>query len=140
MRLVRPYHAGARIQRGKGFGQRGAGLGSLFATLFRSLKPLASKGFQMAKTAAKTALKNPEIKSAVDDIKKSAIKSGTEAVKDLQTSAIKSGVTAINKVLNTEEKKTNTTKKRKPKEDPPVPKKKKKKLPRKKFKIPGRIF
>ena len=96
MRFVSPYHAGARIQKGRGISQRGAGLGSLFRALLRSLKPLAAKGVQMAKEA----LANPAVKTAVKDIKDSAIKSGTQAVKDLQSSAIKSGVKAINKVLN----------------------------------------
>ena len=92
MRFISPYHAGARIQKGKGISQRGVGLGSLFRSLIRSLKPLAAKGVQMAKKA----LADPAIKTAVSDIKDSAIKSGTQAVKELQSSAIKSGAKAIN--------------------------------------------
>ena len=139
MRFVSPYHAGARIQKGRGISQRGAGLGSLFRALLRSLKPLAAKGVQMAKEA----LANPAVKTAVKDIKDSAIKSGTQAVKDLQSSAIKSGVKAINKVLNPGgekkeggEKKPSKKRKKKSQqaaaaaetaEPPPPPAKKKKK-------------
>ena len=152
MRFVSPYHAGARIQKGRGISQRGAGLGSLFRALLRSLKPLAAKGVQMAKVA----LANPAVKTAVNDIKDSAIKSGTQAVKDLQSSAIKSGVKAINKVLNPGgekkeggEKKPSKKRKKKSQqaaaaetaEPPPPPAKKKKKgRARTIIKKPGAIY
>lgn len=56
--------------------QRGHGLGGIFSSLMRILRPVFKKGMQMGKTA----LADPSIKKAVANLKKSSIKAGTRVV------------------------------------------------------------
>lgn len=56
--------------------QRGRGLGGIFSSLMKILKPVFSKGMQMGKKA----LADPAIKKAVAKLKKSSIKAGTRVI------------------------------------------------------------
>jgi len=67
--MISNIHRGPYIQHGHGFG-------GIFRSVMSMLRPLFSKGIKLGKHA----LKDPQIKSAISDIKKSAVKSGTKAL------------------------------------------------------------
>jgi len=67
------------VHRGQ-FLQRGRGLGSIFGSLFKFLKPLASKGAKMAFKAGQSALQNPDIAKGINDVKTQAVMSGVKAI------------------------------------------------------------
>ena len=69
----------SNIHRGR-YLQRGRGLGGLFSSIFRVLKPLIAKGTKHLVSAGAHALKDPEGKTALTSIKSAALQSGTKAV------------------------------------------------------------
>lgn len=69
----------SNVHRGR-YLQQGRGLGGIFSSLFRILKPLISKGASTALKAGKYALKDADIKKAVKSVKKAAIKSGAKSI------------------------------------------------------------
>ena len=81
MRYLRPYHMDFRMQQGSGRHkgmrfQRGGGLGTIFSTLLRFLKPLAARGAKAAVSASKSALANPEVQSNLVKLKDTAVNRG----------------------------------------------------------------
>ena len=56
--------------------QRGRGLGGIFASIMRVLKPIVTKTI----TAGRKALSDPAMKKAVSSVKKSTIRAGTRAI------------------------------------------------------------
>ena len=69
----------AHIHRGD-YMQRGRGFGSIFSSLIRVLKPLFNKGASALIKGGTAALKDPTVKSAINDIKKTALDSGVSAI------------------------------------------------------------
>ena len=69
----------SNIHRGQ-YLQRGRGLGGIFSTLIKFLKPVLSKGTSTAVKLGKYASKDPDINHAVSSIKSAAIKSGTKKI------------------------------------------------------------
>lgn len=67
--MYSPVHRGMYIQQGKGFG-------SIFASLFRVLKPLVSKGMSTAVKGGRRALADKDVQGALSSIKKSALQGG----------------------------------------------------------------
>lgn len=63
------------IHRGQ-FLQRGRGLGGIFASIMRILKPIVTKSI----SAGRKALADPLVKNAVSSVKKSTIQAGTRAL------------------------------------------------------------
>lgn len=88
--------------------QRGRGLGGIFSSLFRVLKPLFSKGAKHAIQATKHVLKDKDIKTALTDIKSAAVKSGTKALTD----KIKQQEKALTRRIKEQEKALRKAKKR----------------------------
>lgn len=82
------------IHRGERF-QRGRGIGSLFAGLFRSLKPLFSMGLKAGKKFVES--------DTAKDIGKSALSIGKNAVKNIATDLLegKKLSESLNKELDT---------------------------------------
>ena len=56
--------------------QRGRGLGGIFASIMRILKPIVTKTI----TVGRKALSDPTVKKAVSSVKKSTIQAGTRAI------------------------------------------------------------
>ena len=69
----------SNIHRGQ-YLQRGRGLGGIFSTLIKFLKPVLSKGTSTAVKLGKYVSKDPDINHAVSSIKSAAIKSGTKKI------------------------------------------------------------
>ena len=97
----------SNIHRGR-YLQRGRGLGGLFSSIFRVLKPLFAKGTKHLVSAGAHALKDPEVKTALTSIKSAALQSGTKAV----TQKIKQQEKALLQKLRPEEKAVAKAKKR----------------------------
>lgn len=97
----------SNIHRGR-YLQRGRGLGGLFSSIFRALKPLFAKGSKHLVTAGARALKDPEVKTALTSIKSTALESGTKAI----TQKIKQQEKALLQKLRKEEKAVAKAKKR----------------------------
>lgn len=64
-----PVHRGVYMQRGRG-------LGGIFASLSRFLRPMFTKGISIGRKA----LSEPALKQAVNQIKNESIKAGTRAI------------------------------------------------------------
>jgi ribosomal protein S7 len=69
-------HRGPYIQQGRGFGQ-------IFATLFRYLKPVVSKGIGALFRGGKRALADRDVRDALRSVKKSSLKGGVKAYERL---------------------------------------------------------
>ena len=63
------------IHRGQYF-QRGRGLGGIFASIMRILKPIVTRSIAVGKRA----LADPTVKKAVASVKKSSVAAGTRAL------------------------------------------------------------
>ena len=63
------------IHRGQ-YLQRGHGIGGIFSSLFRYLKPFITGTMRVGRKA----LSDPSVKEAVSSLKKSSIKAGTRAI------------------------------------------------------------
>ena len=63
------------IHRGQ-YLQRGRGLGNIFASIMRILKPIVTKSIK----AGRKALSDPTVQDAVSSVKKSTIQAGTRAI------------------------------------------------------------
>ena len=67
--MIHSVHRGQYLQRGRG-------LGGIFSSIFRVLKPIFTKSLQMGRKA----LADPAMKKAVSSLKKSSIQAGTRAI------------------------------------------------------------
>ena len=67
--MIHSIHRGQYLQRGRG-------LGGIFSSIFRVLKPIFTKSLQMGRKA----LADPAMKKAVGTLKKSSIRAGTRAI------------------------------------------------------------
>ena len=96
--------------------QRGRGLGGIFASIMRILKPIVSKSI----SAGRKALADPSMKKAVASVKKSSIQAGTRALNQqikkiapsqpLPTPSAKKRVARASKTVKTKRvKKKNTS-------------------------------
>jgi hypothetical protein len=76
MRKYRIIHRGPRTQ-------RGSGLGSIFASLFRGLVPLIKTGSKIAVKSGAQFVKSPVGKRIIKSAKKELVKSGTSLASDI---------------------------------------------------------
>ncbi len=67
--MIHSIHRGQYLQRGRG-------LGGIFSSIFRVLKPIFSKSLSIGRKA----LSDPTVKQAVGSLKKSSIRAGTRAI------------------------------------------------------------
>ena len=67
--MIHSIHRGQYLQRGRG-------LGGIFSSIFRVLKPIFSKSLSIGRKA----LSDPSVKKAVGSLKKSSIRAGTRAL------------------------------------------------------------
>ena len=70
----------SQIHRGR-YTQHGRGLGGIFSSLFRVLKPLLSKSVSTAAKVGKRALKDKTLQNALSEMKDEGIKAGARVAK-----------------------------------------------------------
>lgn len=104
--MYSPVHRGMYIQQGKGFG-------SIFASLFKVLKPLVSKGLSTAVKGGKRALADKDVQNAFLSVKKSALQGGARKFGKLvnpskQKKQLKTAQKRIITAANLKKKKTKT--------------------------------
>lgn len=100
-------HRGVYLQRGKGFG-------GIFSSLFRLLRPLVSRGFSSAVKGGKKILADKDVQASLQQVKRSALKSGATAVdKALNTAQAKAVKRAQKRVLTSANLKSRKAKKMK---------------------------
>lgn len=81
--VPRRVHRGVYIQTGKG-------IGSIFAGLFRALRPLLSGGAKIAVKSGKKVLQNKAVQQALTEAGSEALKSGIDLVKSQRKNTTKS--------------------------------------------------
>jgi len=71
--VQRGFHRGVYLQRGRG-------LGNIFSSLFKFLRPIFAKGASLAIKAGKEVIKNDDVRGAIHKFRDNTVKRGVDAV------------------------------------------------------------
>ena len=71
--VQRGFHRGVYLQRGRG-------LGNIFSSLFKFLRPIFTKGASLAIKAGKEVIKNDDVRGAIHKFRDNTVKRGVDAV------------------------------------------------------------